>query len=614
MADAVTQYAQSVVRGDRPAGNSLVASCQRHLDDLDRQSATFVFDRKAAAAAGRFFESNLRFVKGVSAGQPFRLLPWQQFFVGCLYGWRTCQSHPADGHPIWVRRFRRAYLRTGKGSGKSPLVAGLAIAHLHIDREHLAEVYVAARTFAQTAPLFVQAAEMINHTHLNEHFTILGGSTPNRIIHNQSRGQFMRVSSDSMGEGVSGPNASMTIIDEYHEAASDAMLEFLSMGAKDRLQPLTIILTNAGSSRQSCCYIEDQIAKQIATGVIERDDYFAFIADTDDDSDPFADESCWEQANPSMPWTPTLEYLRSEVSAAEGNPSKRALVDRLNFGRWTEALNPWLDVDRFNACVVPYDAWDPPPGPRYLALDLSRKADLTAGADVTLAGHGDDKIYWLDVKCWMPKDGVTQRAMQDNVPYLKWIEDGYIEATPGPVIDFAYVVEWLRGLMATGYVQACAYDHWRIDELQRILDEHGILWTNQTERRKDGVLYMLRHAQGFTGAPANAPPASNKVERPKPRLWMPRSIDQFEIAVLSGRLRVRENPVLRWACFGCEIMADAQNNRALKKSTSESKIDPLVASVMATGAAEELSRQEANSLSDLYRQMRERGINLVDRV
>ena len=612
--DPTTAYAYSIVQGERPAGPSLVHACQRHLDDLEGQSTSRVFDAKAANSAAKFFRSNLRFVKGVSAGQPFRLLPWQHFFVGSIYGWKVKRPHPVTQQPIWVRRFRRAYLRTGKGSGKSPLVAGMALAHLSVDREQLAEVYVAARTFAQTAPLFVQAAEMIRQTRLSEQFTVLGGNTPSRIIHNQNRGRFERVSSDSMGEGVSGPNASMTIIDEYHEAANDSMLEFLSMGAKDRLQPMTIILTNAGASRQSCCYVEDQIAKSVAAGLSVRDDYFSFIADTDDRYDPFEDEDCWEQANPSMPHTPTLEYIRSEVASTEGNPSKRALVDRLNFGRWTEALNPWLEESRFNACVVDDDEWTPPAdAPRYLGLDLSRKADLTAAADVAVETHQDGtKTYWLDVQCWMPKDGIVQRAREDNVPYLRWVEDGHIFATPGPIIDFEYVVGWLRGRLATDRVQACVYDHWRIDELQRILDDHGIPWCNRVEKRKSGMLYMVRHAQGFTGAPANAPATTRRDARPKPRLWMPRSIDQFETAVLSRKVKMRDNPVFRWACFGCEVMADAQNNRALKKSTSESKIDPLVAAVMAVGAASEL-RAQASSLAALYKEMKERGLSSVSR-
>ena len=49
---------------------------------------------------------------------PFLLQPQQDFLVGSIFGWIG-----ADG---W-RRFREAYIETGKGSGKTPLLAGIGL-------------------------------------------------------------------------------------------------------------------------------------------------------------------------------------------------------------------------------------------------------------------------------------------------------------------------------------------------------------------------------------------------------------------------------------------------------------------------------------------------------
>ena len=37
---------------------------------------------------------------------------------------------------------------------------------------------------------------------------------------------------------------------------------------------------------------------------------------------------------------------------------------------------------------------------------------------------------------WVPEEGARQRERRDRVPYLDWIDDGFMEATPGEVVDY----------------------------------------------------------------------------------------------------------------------------------------------------------------------------------
>ena len=64
------------------------------------------------------------------SGEPFRLLPWQKFVVGSLYGWLT-----ADGS----RRFRSGFVECAKGAGKTPLSAALMLYAFREDSERAAE-------------------------------------------------------------------------------------------------------------------------------------------------------------------------------------------------------------------------------------------------------------------------------------------------------------------------------------------------------------------------------------------------------------------------------------------------------------------------------------------
>ena len=114
----VTAHALSVRDGVVVAGHAVRQACQRHLDDLrDGPGRGLRFSRKAVDRVLRFF-SALRLAEGVHAGEPFKLCPWQVFVVGSLFGWFG---------PDGCRRFRSAYLEAGKGSGKTPMSAGIAL-------------------------------------------------------------------------------------------------------------------------------------------------------------------------------------------------------------------------------------------------------------------------------------------------------------------------------------------------------------------------------------------------------------------------------------------------------------------------------------------------------
>ena len=117
--DPTTAYAKAVCAGDIIAGPHVRDACRRHLKDLETAEARgLVWDEDQARHVLDFFAEVLRLNGGEFEGKPYHLLGWQQFIVGSLFGWLK-----TDGH----RRFRVAYVETGKGSGKSPLAAGIGL-------------------------------------------------------------------------------------------------------------------------------------------------------------------------------------------------------------------------------------------------------------------------------------------------------------------------------------------------------------------------------------------------------------------------------------------------------------------------------------------------------
>ena len=100
--DRATVYAQSVISGDFIAGPHVRGACQRHINDLTRDDFPYWFDPVGAKKAIGFFEKYLLLNGGQYEGKPFNLLPWQDFIIGSLFGWKRNDNNK--------RRFRVAYI------------------------------------------------------------------------------------------------------------------------------------------------------------------------------------------------------------------------------------------------------------------------------------------------------------------------------------------------------------------------------------------------------------------------------------------------------------------------------------------------------------------------
>ena len=124
MKDPITAYARAVVAQRIVAGPLVRLAGARHLRDLKQGRARGLrWDVDAAQFAIGYFRAVLRLAEGAHAGEPFVLEPWEVFIVGSLWGWKG-----TDG----ARRFRTAYVETGKGNGKTPLAAGIGLLGLTI--------------------------------------------------------------------------------------------------------------------------------------------------------------------------------------------------------------------------------------------------------------------------------------------------------------------------------------------------------------------------------------------------------------------------------------------------------------------------------------------------
>ena len=157
--DQVSAYAKQVVACKIIAGPHVRDACQRHLKDLETAASRgFFFDLDAVNDVIGFFKVVLRLNGQGFEGQPYQLLPWQAFIVGSLFGWKVIETG--------MRRFTTAYIETAKGSGKSPLAAGVGLYMMVGNKVRIprAEVYAYATKKDQAMILFRDAVAMVDQS------------------------------------------------------------------------------------------------------------------------------------------------------------------------------------------------------------------------------------------------------------------------------------------------------------------------------------------------------------------------------------------------------------------------------------------------------------------
>jgi phage terminase large subunit-like protein len=531
---SVTLYAESVGNGDVLTGQLVKLACQRHLDDLEHgHERGLYFDEEAAQDAIGFFPL-LKQSKGRWANAPLVLQPWQAFIVGSIFGWKR-----ADG----LRRFRRAYVEVARKNGKSTLAAGIGLMLAFFDGESGAEVYAAATKRDQAKIVWSEAHQMVLRTlGLKQRIKDIPSRANLHMLPTASKFEALGADNDSLD----GLNVHGAIVDELHAHKTRYVVDILETATGAREQPLFFYITTAGVARESIYTETHEYARRVVEGFSD-DGWFVYIAKLDEE-DSWLDDTKYIKANPSLGVTLDPAELIQERDRAIEIPGRQNPFRRLRLDEQTEQVDRWLDMGVWDEGGAPIDLESLKGRACYGGLDLSSTTDLTA---LVLAFPQDDgALVWL-CWCWVPRDNIQRRADRDRVPYPLWVDQGYITATPGNVVDYDQIRVDINELNTVYNVREIAIDRWNSSQLT-------------TQLMGDGFT-MVPFGQGF--ASMTAP--TKEVEK----------------LVLGRTLRHLNNPVLRWAASNVAVLQDPAGNLKPDKSKSTERIDPMVAGIMATGRA-----------------------------
>lgn len=546
------KYARSVVSGEILAGKFIIQACERFLSDLQRTD--IVFDVKKGQRAVNFIERKLCHWEGSWRGKPLKLEAWQKFIVMQIFGWYK------DG----VRRINSVYIQIARKNGKTSFAAAIGLYHIFGDKENTPQILVGANNEDQAKICVNSMGRMIQKSpefsDLVDDETLKLSIYGRNVIGIYHHGKDATVKAMSKNpETQDGFNPSLGIVDEYHEAKDDALLNVIESGQGARQEPLLLVVTTAGFDKQGPCYTKlRKPSIDMLKGVVEDDSHLAFIYEMDE-GDDWKDEKMWPKANPNYGISVFPAYIRKRlVKAQTQGKTKEVDFKTKNLNMWVDAPTVWIQDETWmkNAYGITLDDLK---GARcYGGLDLASGIDINAFClyfpKFRMIGDKwiSPVLWWF----WIPKAMVQTETFD----YTEWVDRGFITPTEGVfenVIDHKKVAFDISELPKLYNIEAIAFDQ-RL-AYHGVVQDLGLTFgTSEDEQFIQGLF-------PFTQSMPNVSLATKALEA----------------EVTNCQLDHLGNPVARWMMGNVVLKKDAIGQVMPDKQKSAFKIDGIAALVNA---------------------------------
>lgn len=531
------QYANDILNGNIKACEAIQLACKRFIGWFDRNDIYFDYedvDRKIRVV------SRLRHFTGKHNGKHFDLLPWQQFCVANIFGWKYKDSN--------LRVTRNVFIMVSRKAGKTAFAGALAILCAIADNENGAEIELVANSRQQAKIAFDITSNFCGS--VDVHRKKIFKRYRDSIIIDKTKSKIQVLSSDAMGND--GYNSSCFVLDEFHAAKNWDLYNVLKSSQGMRQQPLAIIITTAGFLLNSYpCYEHRQTCLDILKGNKVDDSQFTAIYELDD-GDDWCDESNWIKCAPSLGQTVSYEYLREQVLQAKNNPALETGVKTKNFNVFCQTKNVWIPDNYLQKSFGRYDFNDLKDEDCYMGVDLSAVSDLTAVS--VMFPPNEERTLYPDKFIFKNYIYLPDSALDESVNsdlYKLWKKQGHLICTNGNVVDYDYILKDILQVYEDTYLLAIGYDSWNATQFAINATSEGL------------PLYPYSQSIGNFNKPTKA----------------------FEMLLREGKVIMDYNPVVRWCFNNVELKWDYNANCKPNKAIDDKskKIDPIIAMLEALG-------------------------------
>lgn len=548
--DDAYKYCVMVLSGTFTTCKDTQLACIRHLRDIKRSieddDFKFVYKPKRAKKVIKFVEA-----LPDTKGNFNKLGYFQKFIVSMVRGWFTDDDY---------LRFKKAFISMARKQGKSILVSGLTLYSFLFDREPKEgrQIFCTANDKKQAGIVFNMVAKQLMYFVSQVPELKKDVKKVRELLQNKTDDSYVMPLSRDTG-AVDGFEPFLAVVDEYHAAKTNEMLELVESGQGNLLQSLIFIISTAGYELNGPMYMDEwPYAKEILANTYQDEEYFAIIYEQDSEEE-WQDKSMWAKSNPLINESDELkehieEYLEKRVAAnTKKGTMFRVLVK--NFNYWMQASEEsYLDFNDWKKNETDFDI----KGTKtYIGLDLSRADDLTAVSFI----HLDEvkKQYFVTSHSFVAtKGGLQAKIERDLIDYRQMAQHGYCTITDlqSGIINSNQVLDYIEKYILTNNldVQAICYDPHAI---------HGFI----AEIEKRNWRYEL-------------------IEIRQGAMTLSNPVIDFRLKVIDEQIKHHKNPLLDIAVKNA-VSKNVNDSVMIEKKLNREKIDPLMSTIFAYVIASE---------------------------
>lgn len=545
------QYALDIVNGVIPASELTKLTFMRHLSDLERSESDpdydFVFNPLLEDNKGKQyhpgnrickFAEMLKHTKGIWKDKNLHLEPWQIAFLVITFGW----INKITG----LRRFSEIYAEIPRKNGKSVLGAIIGLYMFLVDGEGGPEIFSGATSQKQALEVFKPAwlmckadPELVDYYNIE----IWGKKADNgSLTIDDGAGKFEPL----IGNPGDGSSPHCYLCDEFHEHPDSRQYDAMDTGMGARLQPMTVIITTAGTNLAGPCYAKRVQVKKILEGLsgFENDSIFGLIYTIDDDDD-WTDISNWQKANPNYGISVFDHYLKKKLNTALQMASKQAITRCKHLNQWMNAGAQYFDLVSLAKCADPTISLEDFEGEDcFIGLDIASKRDLAGYVKLFRRYFDDSWHYYAFCRAFLPEMATKG---EEKSHYQGWKEEGWLTITDGARTDIQLIEDEIKDDGKKYSIEQVGFDPWNAGQLAGNLDKVKIK--------------MVEISQSV-----------NNMSEPTKEL---------DALIRDGKFHYDGNPVLTWCLSNVCARVDKKDNVYPYKEQEQLKIDLAIALIIA---------------------------------
>ncbi|WP_034172771.1 terminase large subunit [Listeria monocytogenes] len=548
--DDAYKYCVMVLSGTFITCKDTQLACIRHLKDIKRSieddNFNYAYKPKRAKKVIKFIEA-----LPDTKGKFHKLAMFQKFIISMVRGWFDDNDY---------LRFNKAFISMARKGGKSLLVSGLVLYSFLFDREPSEgrQIFCAANDKKQASIVFNMVAKQLMYFVSQVPELKKDVKKVRELLQHNKDGSYVMPLSRDTG-AVDGFEPFLAVIDEYHAAKTNEMLELIQSGQGNLMQSLIFIISTAGFNLNAPMYMDEwPYAKEILADTYHDEQYFAIIFEQDSEEE-WQDKTMWAKSNPLINENDDLkeqieDFLQKRVDeAVKKGTMFRVLVK--NFNYWMQASEEsYLDFNDWKKNETEFDI----KGTKtYIGLDLSRADDLTAVSFI----HLDEvkKQYFVTSHSFVAtKGGLQAKIERDLIDYRQMAQHGYCTITDlqSGIINSNQVLDYIEKYILTNNldVQAICYDPHAI---------HGFI----AEIEKRNWRYEL-------------------IEIRQGAMTLSNPVIDFRLKVIDEQIKHHKNPLLDIAVKNA-VAKNVNDSVMIEKKLNREKIDPLMSTIFAYVIASE---------------------------